>query len=158
RVQQRLDRYAAAWAGMHTDACEATHLRGEQSAELLDLRMECLARRRDALSTLSELLGHADAALVDNAVQAVGRLPTIEDCGNATLLRASMRPALDPTVRARLEPLRQAVARTRAVEAAGRYKEAIGEAKRLAGEARTLGYRPAEAETLLLVGGIEHLL
>src|SRR5262249_32898506 len=27
RVQQRLDRYAAAWAGMHTDACEATHLR-----------------------------------------------------------------------------------------------------------------------------------
>ena len=158
RVQQSLDRYAAAWAGMHTDACEATHKRGEQSAELLDLRMECLARRRDALSALGDLLGHADAALLDNAVQATARLPAIDDCANATLLRASMRPALDPTVRTRLEPLRQAVARTRAVEAAGRYKDAIGEAQRLVGEAKALGYRPAEAETLYLLGSLQHQL
>src|SRR5262249_21508379 len=33
-VGQILDRYAAAWATMHTEACEATRLRGEQSEDL----------------------------------------------------------------------------------------------------------------------------
>src|SRR5262249_54451185 len=77
---------------------------------------------------------------------------------NPTLLKASLRPALDPAVRVRLEPLRQELARTRAIDAAGRYKDAIGEARRLAGEAKTLGYRPAEAEKLYLIGLIQHHL
>ena len=42
RVRAALDEYGAAWTHMYTDACEATHLRGEQSDEVLDLRMGCL--------------------------------------------------------------------------------------------------------------------
>jgi hypothetical protein len=45
-VSPRLDAYAAAWAGMHREACEATTVRREQSAEVLDLRMACLERAR----------------------------------------------------------------------------------------------------------------
>src|SRR5262249_11191893 len=42
-VEQTLDDYTRAWSAMHRDACEATHLRREQSQELLDLRMSCLS-------------------------------------------------------------------------------------------------------------------
>jgi serine/threonine protein kinase len=40
---QILDRYAQRWTDLYVEACEATHVRGEQSAEVLDLRMQCLA-------------------------------------------------------------------------------------------------------------------
>ena len=38
------DQYVGRWTGMYTEACQATHLRGEQSEEVLDLRMACLQR------------------------------------------------------------------------------------------------------------------
>ena len=31
-----MDRYSGQWVAAHKDTCEATHVRGEQSAELLD--------------------------------------------------------------------------------------------------------------------------
>src|SRR5258707_13249982 len=40
-----LDDYVGGWVAMYTEACEATHVRGEQSAEVLDLRMACLQER-----------------------------------------------------------------------------------------------------------------
>ena len=53
-------------------ACEATHVRGEQSQELLDLRMTCLDDRLTAArSTFSELFAAADTQVVERA-SAVG--------------------------------------------------------------------------------------
>ncbi len=46
RVATELERYTQSWAAMHTDACEATQVRGEQSVQLLDLRIACLQRMR----------------------------------------------------------------------------------------------------------------
>ncbi len=43
-VSRLLDDYGRRWTSMYTDACEATHVRGDQSAEVLDLRMTCLER------------------------------------------------------------------------------------------------------------------
>ncbi|HWN69964.1 MAG TPA: serine/threonine-protein kinase, partial [Haliangium sp.] len=43
RTRALLDRYADEWAAAHTDACEATAVRHEQSGEVLDQRMQCLA-------------------------------------------------------------------------------------------------------------------
>src|SRR5690606_9536433 len=45
RVRPILADYAGAWTTMRREACEV-HLRGEQSAPTLDLRMSCLDRRR----------------------------------------------------------------------------------------------------------------
>ena len=42
RAARMLDRYTADWLRMYVDTCAATQLRGEQSAEVLDLRMDCL--------------------------------------------------------------------------------------------------------------------
>ena len=38
---------------MYVEACEATHVRGEQSAEVLDLRMACLHEWLDGLRALT---------------------------------------------------------------------------------------------------------
>ena len=44
-VERALDGYVATWVSMRRDACEATMVRGEQSGELMDLRMACLQER-----------------------------------------------------------------------------------------------------------------
>jgi hypothetical protein len=62
-VDKAIDKYAQTWIHAHTDACEATRLRGEQSEELLDLRMQCLFQRRAELSTLVDLFAAADGKL-----------------------------------------------------------------------------------------------
>src|SRR5262249_45988664 len=50
KVSDILDRYATQWVKTRTDACEATQIRAEQSAQLMDLRMQCLDRRAAKLS------------------------------------------------------------------------------------------------------------
>ncbi|HEY0136911.1 MAG TPA: serine/threonine-protein kinase, partial [Nannocystis sp.] len=54
-----VDRYGEAWATMYRDSCEATD-RGEQSAELMDLRTACLGRALQDLSALARLYVAAD--------------------------------------------------------------------------------------------------
>ena len=44
-VNRLFEDYLTRWSGIYTEACEATNVRGEQSPEILDLRMACL---RDA--------------------------------------------------------------------------------------------------------------
>ena len=55
-----LDDYAREWARVYQDSCEATHVRGEQSANLLDLRMACLNDRRKILGAVADVFAHAD--------------------------------------------------------------------------------------------------
>src|SRR5207253_7114362 len=44
-VVSSLDRYTQGWTAAHTEACEATRVRGEQSEQVLDRRMQCLDDR-----------------------------------------------------------------------------------------------------------------
>ena len=54
-ASRTLDRYAREWVAMYIDACEATHVRGEQSAEVLDLRMASLNEALDSLRALARV-------------------------------------------------------------------------------------------------------
>ena len=56
-----LDRHAASWTAMRVEACEATHLRAEQSAELLEQRVRCLDRRLGRFAALVGELARTDA-------------------------------------------------------------------------------------------------
>src|SRR5262249_17292967 len=58
-VRARLDDHARRWQEAYTDACEATQVRGEQSAEVLDLRMACLDDDLSAMSALARVLSGA---------------------------------------------------------------------------------------------------
>jgi hypothetical protein len=90
-TERSLDEYARRFVGMHTEACEATRMRKQQSEELLDLRMHCLAGRRAGLSQLVALLARADGPLVERAVEAAHRLSPIEGCGDIDSLRSGIR-------------------------------------------------------------------
>jgi tetratricopeptide (TPR) repeat protein/tRNA A-37 threonylcarbamoyl transferase component Bud32 len=102
RVANLLDDYGRRWVAAHTDACEATHRRGEQSEKMLDLRMVCLTGKLRRMETLVQALAaEPDAATVDDAIPAAMSLPGLESCADvAALTRAYPLPTGDAERRA----------------------------------------------------------
>jgi tetratricopeptide (TPR) repeat protein len=142
-----LDQYAASLLAMYASTCEH---RGEQSAELFDLRMECLGDRLEQLrAQVSEFAG-ADAALVERASTIAFSLPPLAACADAAQLRAPVRPPAD---RVRTDALRKELAKARAQWMSGRYSDSPSE--KLVAEAQSIGYKPALAEALLLQGRVQ---
>jgi len=147
-----LDDFANRWTAMYTDACEATHLRGEQSAEVLDLRMACLNGRLTDLRALTDVFATADAKVVENAVTSAAALPRVDRCADVALLRAVVQPPADEATRARVDRLRVQLARLVAVWHAGRCGEADPLAKDLLAQVHAVGYKPLLSETLAAFG------
>jgi tetratricopeptide (TPR) repeat protein/tRNA A-37 threonylcarbamoyl transferase component Bud32 len=153
-VTRLLDEYAAKWVGMYKDACEATHVRGEQSEELLDLRMSCLNDRLSGLRALTDLFSTTSSEVVEHAVDAAHALTPPDGCSDIKQLRSLIQPP-DASVKARVEALRRELGQIKAIHDAGRYVTALERLKPIASEARSLGYRPIEAEALAKIGAAE---
>jgi len=147
-----LGEYAAAWTVAHTQACEATALRREQSQELLDRRMACLDERRAALRALAGVLVAADAAVVERAVQAVAGLPRLEPCADAAYLQARVRPPDDAGAAAQVERTREQLSQAHALALAGRFSAGGQIVDAAVTEAERLAYGPLLAEALRLRG------
>jgi serine/threonine protein kinase/tetratricopeptide (TPR) repeat protein len=141
-----LDSYVARWTSMYTEACEATRVRGEQSAEVLDLRMECLNERLSGVRALTVVFQSADQGVVDNAVGAAGALPSPDRCEDVAMLRAVVRPPDAPAKRGEIERLREEVAKVNALASAGRCDQARAVGAPILEAARRLDYKPLEAE------------
>ncbi|MEM7156387.1 MAG: tetratricopeptide repeat protein [Myxococcota bacterium] len=152
RVVAQLDRYAESWVEMTTDACMATHVRGEQSDTLLDLRTACLDRRRAELETFVDTLLEADEKMVERSATAASGLSAIASCGDRERLQAAAPPPEDPVVAAEVEGIRTGIARVQGIFKAGRYADAAAEARHLRRRAELTKYGPVAAETALLVG------
>ncbi len=148
RVAALLDRYGARWLSMYRDACEATHLRGEQSSATLDLRMACLDERRTAMGALTEVLMTADRVVVGSAVNSVNALPGLERCADVQELREPIEPPRDEQTRRRVENARERLSVVKALNDTGKHEEAMKSGGALLAEARAIGYRPLLAETL----------
>ncbi|MDC0718056.1 serine/threonine-protein kinase [Nannocystis bainbridge] len=134
----QIDRYAQEWKDMYEETCASTQVRGEQSAELMDLRMACLQHRLRDLDALLELLGQADKQVVKRAAEAVAGLPGLQGCADAEALRSgalASRPVADP---ARSEALRERLRAARAKVNAGKSKDALAELEATATEALAL--------------------
>ena len=153
-----LDGYAASWAAMHGDACEATRLRGEQTEAVMALRMSCLADRRQEMAALVDLFVTADDETVERAVQAVQSLPPVSVCADVQALSAVAPPPADPGLRASIAQARTELATAQARLGAGKYKEGLAIAERLQGVAAQLGWRPLIAEDLAVVGELRFKL
>jgi tetratricopeptide (TPR) repeat protein/tRNA A-37 threonylcarbamoyl transferase component Bud32 len=154
-VQHQLDGWAQRWTQMHTEACEATRVRGEQSEQLLDLRMECLDRRLRELKATTDLFASADTQVVANAVQAAGSLPELDPCADAKSLQATVKPPADPNLRARVDELRARLAPIKALYFAGKYREGLQLAAPAAKDAESIHYRPVEAEAFQVLGFLQ---
>ncbi len=155
RVEQALDGYATGWVAMQTESCRATRIRGEQSAELFDLRSACLDKRLDELRAETELFAHADAKVVMNSVQAAAALGTLDECANVVSLRAPAPPPTDPAVREKIAVVRRRLAEAKALLEAGKYAEGIAIAAPAAAEARAIGYLPLESESQVELGELQ---
>jgi tetratricopeptide (TPR) repeat protein/predicted Ser/Thr protein kinase len=151
-VVSALDAYAQEWTAMETDACAATRIRGEQSEDLLDLRMTCLEGRRQDLRALVDLFAQADERVVVRARRAVDELRPLRECADAAALKAPIRAPSDPAVRAKVESVRAGVAEARALREGGRYKDAIPRDEKLAADARATDYGPLVAEAMFELG------
>jgi hypothetical protein len=65
-------------------------VRGEQSAELMDLRMACMDWQLDELSSLVGALStDPDQQIAERAVDAALRLPALDECADASALLAA---------------------------------------------------------------------
>jgi tetratricopeptide (TPR) repeat protein len=154
-VNRAIESYLESWLGMYTEACEATHARGEQSSEVLDLRMSCLNERLSGVRALSDIFAKADGDVVGNAVTAASAIPTLDRCGDVKLLRSLVQPPGDPELRARVDRARQRIAQIKATRDAGRMAEALKMAGALRAEVSRIDYAPVQAETDAIQGEIE---
>lgn len=148
-VERALDEYTDKWAAMRKDACLATRVRGEQSEELFDLRMQCLAHRQTELRALTEMLAKGGAETVEKSVLAAQSLVGLDLCANVEALRSVVPLPKDDVTRAKVQAIREQLARARALELAGRYKEQIPIAEQAAADMGHVKYRPLEAEVYL---------
>lgn len=143
-----LDGYAAEWVRMHGEACEASRVHGEQSSELMDLRMQCLAQRRATMRALVDQLVVADAKGAQSAVKAVGELPPIAECADVEALRTPVHSPTDPAMVARIEGVRDDIAQSFALRQVNRFRDAGEAADRAVAAAKDIGWAPLRAEAL----------
>jgi serine/threonine protein kinase/tetratricopeptide (TPR) repeat protein len=88
RTTGLIDAYGQRWVAARVDACEATHKLGEQSEEVLDLRMMCLDGRLQRMDMLIRALTRdVQAGGVDAAIEAVLALPGLEGCSDVASLK-----------------------------------------------------------------------
>ncbi len=153
RAQQVLDAYATRWTTTHQEACLATRIRGEQSDQVLTLRMGCLQQRLDSMAAITDLFARADASTVGKAKQLLDGLPRLETCSDVTRLTARLPPPEDPQAAAEVERIRKELIRSRVLAEAGRIKESGELARPALAAAQKLDHPPviAEAEANLAV-------
>ena len=151
-VSSSLGGYARKWADASDDACAATRLRGEQSDEILDLRMACLSTRLRGMNALVDELRHADADAVKMGAKAAHALPPIEECADVASLRAPSPRPRDKDKVARVEALEARLATIEAEVALGKEKDALANADGLLPDAEAVGFAPLVARVQLWRG------
>ncbi len=154
QVSRDLDRYTTNWVDHHRDVCRATHVRGEQSQELLDLRMRCLDGRLGELDALLTRFGGVTHDTLFKAVDATSALPDFSDCDDSARLRAALPLPSDPAARARIAELERQFSDAVAYDKLGQWTQAKAIVEPLTGQARLVGYAPLEAKLVLLHAGL----
>lgn len=146
-ARTRLDVWTRQWVETRTETCRATHVRREQDAETLALKVACLDDRLDTLTTVVRLLQHADADWVRHAAQVVDGMERVQGCNDVGRLRRQ-----DLGDDARLAGVRRRLGEGRALLAAGKYEPALTAAEETVREARDLSLPELGAEARLLEG------
>jgi tetratricopeptide (TPR) repeat protein/predicted Ser/Thr protein kinase len=154
RVEQRLDEYTQQWVAAREQACQATH-DGEQSGELLDLRMACLDERLQHVRATVDVLARADGTVLEKAVEAVSALPRLERCADVNALTASVSPPEDPEVAKRVAALDEQLVEALALQRAGKYPESMVLVDAVMPEAASLGYEPLLVRAWLRQAGVQ---
>ena len=158
RVSKVLDDHVAAWRAMYLQTCQATHVRGEQSAEVLDLRMACLNDNLGQMRALTDALATADATVVPRAVLAASELTPVSRCADVTLLKSAVPLPRDEGTLREVQRVRTELAEIEATRDLGRVHQALQRAVALTPVVEKVGYRPLLGEQLQELGVIQSQL
>ncbi len=152
RLEPILSNYAATWQTAAISLCEQDIRDSDWAPELTIEARACLEERSWALESLVVELSNATLARLQQALPAAYALPEIDRCLDPTWLRERPLPPSDASSKAEIDALREAIERTRSLEAIGRIDEALPIAETLVERADALGWKPLRARTRLLAG------
>jgi len=151
-VSAALDEHVGKWAGMYMDSCEATHVRGEQSAEVLDLRTSCLNESLDEVRALTDVLVTAGVTAIARASTVARDVTPVGRCADIEALRSAVPLPRDPATLAAVRRMQTELRTVRAIGDLGKHREAAKVAAGLRREIEVLGYKPLVAELLYVIG------
>ncbi len=143
-----IDEHTQQWLDTHVDICRATHVRGEQSEQLLDTRMACLDRSLDETEVLLEVFDSPDAALLERATEASLRLAPPGRC--AELSSDDADPVMDPATATKAADVGKRISAAMAHVLAGRDKAALEIAEDAWHRAQSLGQGTLELRARLV--------
>ncbi|MCH9684666.1 MAG: serine/threonine-protein kinase [Deltaproteobacteria bacterium] len=152
KTQGELSDYADAWMNMYTEACEST-LRGEQSPQMLDLRMECLERTLNGLQATVDTLADADAEVVTRAHELTSGLRPLSWCADTQTLETGVDPPR-PEQAQMVEDAQRIVTAAESQRRAGRYAIAKTTIETAEEALADLSYDPTRTEMLLVKGRV----
>lgn len=153
-TERILDSYTEGWLDQRIEACEATHVRQEQSESLLDQRMACLDQHFEQFRALSEALAEANASTVIDAVRAAGALESLAECQDRTQLSLLTPLPRDPALRQSIEGIRATVEGQLARQRFHRVPD-LEALRRAVDAAAAVEYPPIHARALYALGWIE---
>jgi tetratricopeptide (TPR) repeat protein/tRNA A-37 threonylcarbamoyl transferase component Bud32 len=135
----RLDLWAANWQVERRRVCEATWVRGDQSPQLLDLRILCLDRRLSDFDALLAVFAEADAGVVERAIAAAHGLADPAECSTIRDSGEANARSTDPDTREKLDALSEELSRAVAIKsAAAQYEESLPLLQSVVDQARAL--------------------
>ena len=155
RVSKVLDDYIQQWSAMYVQTCEATHVLGEQSPDLLDLRMSCLNDNLDQVRAVSNILATADAPTISQATSAALALTPVSRCADAEVLRSAVPLPRDERVLEAVRQLKGSLAEVHALVDVENFEGAHDRAVALLPAVTATGYRPLLAQLLEVIGNTE---
>jgi tetratricopeptide (TPR) repeat protein len=144
-IDRQLDGYVRALSNERVETCEATYVRGEQSAELLDLRKTCLDRRADAFRATVGLFDAIAPGEIEHLMRAVATLPQLAPCRDVVELRQTVPPPDSLADRARIAVLQGDEATAEALRQAGRYSDSLTRSEQVLRDPTAAQFAPLAA-------------
>ena len=153
RVIAAIDAFAEDWQTEYRDACEATHVRGDQSEALLDRRMQCLDDALLKLDSVTALLQAPNPQVLSKAAWAVAKVSDLSRCRNSEALLAETPEPSDPESAALARRVLALDYEIDALETLGLNAAAVAAARSVVVAARAVGDAPVvEAASVYRLG------
>ena len=150
-----VDEWASHWSEERAGACRATRERGEQSEELLQVRLRCYDAAAIRLRALADALIESDEDR-PSAPMLVSTLPGLALCKDTEWLERNDQLPAGEDGPARLVALEELFASAMLAYRAGRLKQARVMFDDALKEARALQHEPSEAHALFGLARIDH--
>ncbi len=156
KVKTSFNSFSSQWVEMHSQACQATRISGEQSEEMLDLRMACLSRRLAEMNALAQVFTQADPQTVEKASTAAMSLTPLANCQNIAWLSSRLKPPADPATQAKVEKVRALFNQIEALSKTGKLAAGLKLAQQANKKAHDINYGPLIAEAQYQEGVLTH--